>query len=133
MIANKKNRERHFLDEFASIYPAFPTGIIIESESPDFLIEQDTKVIGIEIVDYVRGQNKKKSTKRSNEVLQSKIAIEAKEKFELKYNIPLRVNFFQNEEFDFCQSDVSTLADCVVSTIEKRIPKSLDEIIEIRC
>jgi len=42
---NKKVRERQFLEEFSINYPEFPAGKIVESESPDFLIEQSTKLL----------------------------------------------------------------------------------------
>jgi hypothetical protein len=124
-------QERHFLEEFAAICPAFPLGKITDHESPDFLIEQDTKVIGVEIVDYIRGQNRRASAERRNEVLRQKIADEAKEKFEAKYNIPLLVHFFWKNRYSLRQAETSQLADSAVSVIEKYIPAQLFESIRI--
>ena len=74
MTNSKKARERQLFDEVAQMYPEFPEGEIIEGESPDFQIHQDTRVIGVEIVDYVRGQNKGESVEWRNEVLWQKVA-----------------------------------------------------------
>lgn len=131
MVDNKKVRERQFLDEFSSNYPEFPAGKIIDSESPDFLIEQSTKHIGIEIVDFIRGQNKGESTDRRNEVLWQKIADEARKKFEAKFDTPLSVHFFWNNRYILRQSEISQLADCAVSLIERRIPEKLFESVRI--
>ncbi len=131
MTNNKKARERHFLDEFATIYPAFPAGKIVDRESPNFLIEQDAKIIGIEIVDYVRGQNKGESEERRNEVLWQKVANEAKEKFEAKHNIPLLVHFLWNKHHNLRQSEISQLAVNAVNIIEKHVPIQLFESVRI--
>ncbi len=131
MTDNKKARERLFLDEFATIYPAFPAGNIVHRESPDFLIEQDTQVIGIEIVDYIRGQNKGESEERRIEVLWQKVANEAKQKFEAKYNIPLLVHFHWNKHYVLRQSEISQLADNAVNIMENFVPTQLFENVRI--
>ena len=131
MTDNKKTRERHFLDEFATIYPAFPAGKIVCHESPDFLIKQDTKIIGIEIVDYIRGQRKGESEERRNEVLRQEIVDKAKEKFEAKHKIPLITKFSWDKRYLLHQAEISDFADNVVSIIEKHIPILLCENVTI--
>jgi len=131
MADNKKARERQFLDEFSINYPEFPAGEVIDSESPDFLIEQNTKILGIEIVDFVRGQSEGESSDRRNEVLWQKIADEARKKFEAKFDTPLLVHFFWNNRYILRQSEVSQLADSAVILIEKRIPEKLFESVRI--
>lgn len=128
---NKKGRERKFLDEVAHIYPAFPVGEIIGTETPDFLIKQDTNIIGIEIVDYIRGQNKGESAERRNEVLWQKVADTAKEMFELKHNVPLLVHFHWNKHHSLSLSEISSLANVVVQLVENHIPTQLFEQIRI--
>jgi len=131
MIDNKKARERKFLDEVAQIYPAFPTGEIIDTESPDFLIMQNAKITGIEIVDYVRGQDQGESAERRNEVLWQKVADTAKEIFESKYDVPLMIHFHWNQRYFIRQSEISQLANDVVRLVENHIPTQLFESIRI--
>jgi hypothetical protein len=66
----KKALERLSLEEAAAIYPDFPSGNVIETERPDFLISSDSRVTGIEVVNYVRGQGAGGSADRRNEILQ---------------------------------------------------------------
>ena len=132
---SKKDRERYFLEKFAANYPEFPAEEIVDSERPDFLIKQDTKVIGIEVVEYIRGQNQKKggSKERSNEELWKRVAKEAKKKFEAKYNIPLLVYFNWDERHILRNSEISRLADNIVTIIEKQLPVQLFEIGRASC
>jgi hypothetical protein len=122
---NKKVRERKFIDEIAQIYSAFPVGEIVDSESPDFLIKQNSKVIGIELVDYIRGQIEGESAERRNEVLWQKVANKAKEIFEVKHNIPLLIHFHWNKSHFLRQAEISQLANDVVRLVENRIPAQL--------
>jgi hypothetical protein len=131
MADNKKARERQFLEEFSINYPEFPAGKIVDSESPDFLIEQGTKIVGIEIVDFIRGQNKGESAERRNEILWKKIANEARSKFEAKFSAPLLVHFFWNNRYILRQSETSQLADSALGIIEKHIPENLFESVHV--
>jgi len=131
MSENKKIRERQFIEEFSKNYPEFPAGKIVDHESPDFLIEHDSKIIGVEIVDYIRGQIKGESAERRNEVLWQKVANEARKKFEAKFTDPLSVRFFWNPRHNLRQSEISQLADSAVEIIEKHVPVQLFENIRI--
>jgi hypothetical protein len=130
-MSDKKVRELKFLNEVRQIYPAFPVGEITVFESPDFLIRKDTEIIGVEIVDYIRGENKEKSTERRNEVLWKKIANAAKESFESKHNIPLVIHFHWNQHHFLRKSEVLHLAKDVVLLVENHIPTQLFEDIRV--
>jgi len=125
MTDNKKARERQFLDKFLSNYPEFPEGEIIDFESPDFWVKQNTKILGVEIVNFIRGQNQGESVDRRNEILWQKIADEARKKFAVKFDIPLTVHFFWHSRYNLRQSEISQLADSAVSLIGKYIPEKL--------
>jgi hypothetical protein len=122
---NKKIRERKFIDEVAQISPTFPVGEIVDTESPDFLIKQNSKIIGVELVDYVRGQIEGESVERRNEVLWQKVANKAKEFFEAKHNIPLLIHFHWNKRHFLRQAEISQLANDVVRVVENHIPAQL--------
>lgn len=131
MVNNKKARERKLLDEVRQIYPAFPVGEIADNESPDFLIRKNTKIIGVELVDYIRGENKGESIERRNEVLWQKIANVAKKSFESKHNIPLMIHFHWNQRHFLRKSEISHLSKDVVLLVENHIPAQLFEKIRI--
>lgn len=50
-LPNKKEIERYHIELFRETLSEFPSGTIIDSEEPDFLIEDSGKVIGIEITE----------------------------------------------------------------------------------
>jgi hypothetical protein len=128
---NKKIRERKFIDEVAQIYPTFPVGEIVDTETPDFLIKQNSKIIGVEIVDYVRGQIEGESAERRNEVLWQKVANKAKEIFETKHDAPLLIHFHWNQRHFLRHAEISQLANDVVRLVVNHIPAQLFENIRI--
>jgi len=131
MIGSKKVRERQFLDEVNKICAAFPKGEIVEGERPDFLIRQETRTVGIELVDYIRGQNQGESPERRNEMLWQKIADVAKQEFESKYSGPLMVHFIWNHRYLLRQSEVNKLAKEIAAPAESHIPLELYENIRM--
>lgn len=127
----KKARERQQLLEVAEIYEKFPIGNIIDSESPDFLIQSSDKIIGVELVDYVRGQAAGDAPDRRNERLWEMIADEAKTVFESQHNESLEVIFHWYAHRYPRKSEISRLANEAVSIIEANIPLGLFEHIKV--
>jgi len=130
-MTNKKDRERLFLKEVTSIFPYFPSGTITDSEQPDFLISTGDKVIGVELVDYVRGQNKGDSLYRRNEILWQRVADAARAVFESQHSEPLMVHFHWHSHRHPRQSEVSAMANKAASVIENHIPVGLFDMIQI--
>jgi hypothetical protein len=55
LAANQKLEERKYLDQLIRIYPGFPQGRILSSESPDFLIYRTMRrITGIELTRFTR-------------------------------------------------------------------------------
>src|SRR5437870_12947409 len=48
----KKQRERSALEALRNADPKFPTGLIEETEEPDFVITDDDSRLGIEVTEY---------------------------------------------------------------------------------
>lgn len=127
----KKARERLFLDEFATIVQNFPEGAIIESEQPDFLIIKPNEIIGVEIVDYVRGQSQGDSSDRRNEILWQRVADTARKKFERQHNEVLMVQFYWCPHQYPRQSEVEEIANEAVELIAKNIPSEIYGIFQV--
>lgn len=51
-VTLQKERERAFLDKFRSCYEDFTVGEIINSESPDFIVENGEACTGIEVTEF---------------------------------------------------------------------------------
>lgn len=128
---DKKNRERLFIKEVAAIFPDFPSGTINDSERPDFLISSHSYVIGVEIVDYMRGQNSGESINRRNERLWQEVANTAKQEFELHHSEPLMIHFIWHSHRYPRKADVKRLATSASSIISQFIPQSLFERIRV--
>ena len=74
-------------------FAEFPAGVIAEHEEPDFLVHGEERVVGIEIVHYVRGYSANGSKLRWREELQDQVVRSAKQKFEAEFHTPLSVRF----------------------------------------
>src|ERR1700720_1027033 len=93
----KKDREEYFLNKVRSVYPDFPGGeirvLIGDDERPGFLVINDERIIGLEVVDYIRGQGGAGSPLRHEEMLRARIVSKAREQFEMTHQIPLQIHF----------------------------------------
>ena len=50
--ALQKQGEKAFLEKFRSLYLRFPSGEIVSSETPDFIIESNDACLGIEVTEF---------------------------------------------------------------------------------
>jgi len=93
----KKDRELYFLNKVKAVYDDFPSGkveaLLGKDEPPDFLVSSDRGIVGIDIVDYIRGQGRAGSQVRHEDALRSKVIDAARKTFEANNNIPLLVHF----------------------------------------
>ena len=110
-MIDKKNRERLFLDEAMSLSQYFPEGEIINSEQPDFIIINTNVFIGVEMVDYIRGQNQDDSAYRRNEILWQKVADATKLKYEYQHSDPLMILFHWYPHRYLRDSEIEELAN----------------------
>lgn len=126
MIANdrlyKKARERFLLKEVAALSADFPSGDLDDHEGPDFLVQEGSRTLGIEIMDYIRGQSSGESVARRNEVLWQRIANVARDKFESTHPIPLWVLFQWGHRYPRL-ADVQRLGASASSLIAEHIPQ----------
>lgn len=128
----KKVRERFLLDGFATVCTDFPTGIIEGTESPDFLISKGSRVIGIEVIDYVRGQDGRGSIYRRNEKLLQELAIRARHEYEFRYPYPLVVRFLGHPPGQqLPKINTSRLALDAAETVSQFVPETLFEGVRI--
>ena len=121
----KKALERQFLAKAAALYPNFPPGSIIDAERPDFLTSSDSRITGIEVVNYVRGQHSGGSDHRRNEVLWQQITDEARRKFESNNPDPLMVHFSWYSNRYPRKAEVPAIAANVAEVVERHVPKTI--------
>src|SRR5205085_9351282 len=118
-----KERELHFLKKARAIYPDLPQESPNLSEAPDFLFHTSSKLLGIEVTDFVRRLKKNSSlTLRTIESLHAMVANDAKATFESKYRIPLWTGLHWDNRYKFRKKDVKTIASQLTALIETDIP-----------
>jgi hypothetical protein len=125
---NAKNAlERSFLAEIMAIYPDFPSGAIVETERPDFLVSGESHITGIEVVRYLRGQDKDRggSADLRNETLRQQIADEARREFEFSHTDPLMVYFLWHSDRYLRKADVPDIAAGAANLVEQYILQTL--------
>ena len=126
-MSEKKALERSFLDKVIAFHPDFPSGTIVETEQPDFLILGESHVTGVEVVSYVRGQGKHRggSADRRNDILRQQITAEARHQFESSHSDPLMVHFLWHSGRYLHKRDVPELANRVAKVVEQSKPHAL--------
>ena len=108
---SKKEWERRYFDRVKALYGGLPSGIVIPSEEPDFLVWNGEKNCGIEIVQYVRGQGKNGSRLRWREELHNQIVGSAKLKHEARSAIALSVHVHWFHHRELRGSDVEWVSN----------------------
>jgi hypothetical protein len=93
---SKKEQEKYYLERARSIYADFPLGELLSTEEPDFLVNAERGVLGIELTNFIRGQGNKGSKLRQSEVTCDRIVSLAQIKFEQRGQNPLQVRFNWN-------------------------------------
>lgn len=120
----QKEREHYYLKKAQAAYPDLPLGNPTSTESPDFLFQCESKVLGIEITDFVRRVKRDSLLSlRTIETLHAMVASHAKATFETKHDIPLWIALHWDDRFKFSKKDVPRIASQLVAVIETAIPR----------
>src|ERR1044071_5249740 len=98
----QKEREHHYLKKAQAVYPDLPQGMPMSTESPDFLFQNESRVLGIEITNFIRRVNRDSLLSlRTVEKLHAMVAMQAKAKFEAKHDISLWIALHWDDRFRF--------------------------------
>jgi len=124
-LSEKKIKEKIYLEEIKRHFSDFPEGEVIAQESPDFVILSDSGKIGIELVEFIRGQNQGGQNLRKIEQDREKILKIAQSKFESRNQVPLYVNTFWTFRKPLNRKEIDLLANSLVEIIEEQMPKEI--------
>lgn len=130
-MQDKKSRERTLLKELRPKVPGFPQGEITDSEGPDFLVRgEDGETVGIELVDYVRGQSENGSPLRQDESLRARILTEAKSRFESEDEaLSLEVHFSWFPRVHLKKDFITSLASQITTLVRTNIPPNVHDMV----
>jgi hypothetical protein len=118
-MLKKKEKERRILEEFIKCYSGFPEGEIEGSEAPDFLVRAPTQVVGIELVEFVRGQSNRGSLIRQAESSREELIKQARKEYARRNKTPLQVSFFWCGESPLEKKSIPNLAKAIADIVDK--------------
>jgi hypothetical protein len=133
----KKAKERLFVCEVQALSPSFPPGHVIDHEEPDFLIEGPFDTVGLEVVDYIRGQTKDGalvehgSPLRRSEQLSQRLASQARLEFERTHAEKLWVIFRWFGRHNIKRLLIDQLASELAHAVAEAIPDSTDQLRDV--
>lgn len=140
---NQKDRERYYLDHFLEVLENPPTGQIKHAEQPDFLIENKSDCIGIEVTEAYYEASDNGSPIREQESLERRALKEVESRltekgipsfqinvsfrphYDAKRLTRKRENHFINELTQLIETEIAPLSDQRVSIDFRKLPKEL--------
>jgi|25_taG_2_1085351.scaffolds.fasta_scaffold05748_3 hypothetical protein len=96
----KKDRELDYLNRFKSLYENFPSGEILESEQPDFIVESKRGKIGIELTElfqdsHLRGYSKFQQESSSRHLFTNELIAILQNYVSFTFHIGIEFNEFK--------------------------------------
>ncbi|HWN08618.1 MAG TPA: hypothetical protein VNO50_04990 [Pyrinomonadaceae bacterium] len=115
----KKEIERYHLELFRETCPDFPSGTIVDSEEPDFLVENGSATIGIELTEMYREAPESGRPMQASEKLTDGLVEEARSIHDLRGGpvLTVRAEFDLGSKFGKARRSqvASNLADLVLA------------------
>ncbi len=127
---NQKDRERHQLERFKAKFSEFPAGTIVPTEEPDFLVEENGRVAGIELIEFYRETPSNQLPRQASEKLKNQIVEQARSIFEGDGGRALYVYVSFGFHLDLRKSRISELASKLAKIVSDN-PVSIDESVEL--
>lgn len=128
---SKKTKERKIIENLKSIYPEFPKGDIEETEKPDFIIHSSKMKIGVELVNYICGQNKTGSPLRQIEETIITLTESTKKEFEKLSKAKLIVSLHWKNDFPIKRKFKNQIIHKLSKLIYEYCPEENGELREI--
>ena len=94
IAATKKRVERAYLELARDWYPAFPPGVLVESEAPDFLVPTSDGQLGFEVTQLFQRPSNSAFAPRQVESFRERVIGRAEEIYLLSGNPPVDVNAY---------------------------------------
>jgi hypothetical protein len=119
----QKQRELAFINELRGLLADFPVEEVHPFETPDALLQCSDRILGIEVVEYVRGQNQglHGSMVRKRENDRQRVASIARRVFENRFQCNLIVYLLWNSNIELLPADVQELGRELGDLISQRL------------
>jgi hypothetical protein len=126
-MKQSKQQEHRFVGILRQRIPDFPSGRLVETESPDFVIITRNGKVGVEVTKI--HQQTASNRLRRQESEQEKIANEAVQIFETKSSIPLEVEIHFSANSVFNKRNRSRLAMAIANLINAYLPSEAGPLV----
>ncbi|TAK11814.1 MAG: hypothetical protein EPO32_11145 [Anaerolineae bacterium] len=124
--SQKKKQERDWIGEIGRIHPEFSElSDIKDSESPDFIAKREDIIIGVEVVEYVRGQSKGGSKQRQRAKIWKKISKQVESDFQKSQNSsPLQITVSWNPSTYPSKREIQGATKSIIEFITSQLSSS---------
>ncbi len=122
-MKTKKDYELRHLNRFKAVFNEFPDGKIIQSESPDFIIDDGSRKICIEVTKIYKTNSSQEPPKQAIESTCRKIAEAASFKCEERQIPPLEVSLHFIHKPEILKTQRDALSEKIANFICNHIPK----------
>lgn len=114
----EKIHELTHLEHFKEVYTFFPDGEIESTETPDFIVHTQDKILGIEHTEIFQPGLSDGTSLQAQDGLAQRVVSKANSLYLEQYGQPLLVQIFFNYRVMIHKKDVDRLAKAVVHLIE---------------
>lgn len=118
MITLKKNREFTHLEHFKEVCPFFPDGEIEKTEKPDFIVNTQDNLLGIEHTEIFQPGPTDGTSLQAQDSLGQRVVSKANSLYLKTHSQPLLVQILFNHRVKISKKNVDCLAERVVHLIE---------------
>lgn len=119
----KKKEEKYFLELFRKHYQKFPEGEIKDDESPDFLIIDNDKIIGIELTKIFQKNHSERMTFQASDSIIRDILLRIRKQFESKKLLGYEIHLDFHIDHNSIKEKREEIANKLFNVIIENLPK----------
>jgi hypothetical protein len=123
MTASKKKVERWRLEQLRSFISDFPNGVIQPTEEPDFLVNQQGYVLGIELTDLYRKAELGQVPEQAAEAMRQRVVARAQQIYCSWQLPPVLASFFLDDRAHIKKPEVDRLARALANLVARNVPE----------
>lgn len=122
MNLSKKKLEHLLLDHFKNLIPSFPSGKVICSEEPDFLVQGADHVVGIELTDLHRETKPDEIPEQASAAMRERVVSRAMEIYNTRSLPAVFVSFNLNNQIHIKKTQVKRIAEDLADLVAANLP-----------
>ncbi len=121
MPLNKKDVELHYFQRFKVLLEPFPSGSILPTEEPDFLVIGTARIIGIELTELHREELPDRNPLQATESMRRRVVTRAQEIY-VEFGLPPVLCKIFMHDSHIQKNEVEPLAKAIVGIAQRNFP-----------